>query len=132
MPPVPSPAAQAARRLADKQLELPACELAAAVDEAHARTLACVADLHDTQLEVPLREVLNPLRWELGHCAFFYDVFVLGALDVAPLQMTRAADLYDSFGIDHDDRWGLDLPDRAATLAYLARCLLCTSPSPRD
>ena len=139
MPPTPSPAAQAARRLADKHLALPASVLAAAVDEAYARTLACVADLHDVLLEVPRREVLNPLRWELGHCAFFYDVFVLGVLDGAPLQMARAADLYDSFGIAHDDRWGLDLPDRAATLDYLARVrdavverLARTEPGPAE
>jgi iron(II)-dependent oxidoreductase len=121
MPSLPSPAAQAAYRLAGKRLALPASELTAAVDEAFARTLACVADLHDAQLEVPLREVVNPLRWELGHCAFFYDIFVLGVLEGAPLLMARSAELYDSFAIDHDDRWGLDLPDRAATLVYLAR-----------
>ena len=139
MPPSPSLTLQAARALADKHLVLPASALAAAVDEACARTLACVADLHDVQLEVPRREVLNPLRWELGHCAFFYDVFVLGVLDGAPLQMARAADLYDSFGIAHDDRWGLDLPDRAATLDYLARVrdavverLARTEPGPAE
>ncbi len=62
MPSMSSPAAQAAYRLAGKRLALPASELTAAVDEAFARTLACVADLHDAQLEVPLREVVNPLR----------------------------------------------------------------------
>lgn len=126
MPPTSSPAAPSARQLverqlADKQLVLPQAALAAAVEEAHERTLACVADLHDAQLDVPLREVLNPLRWELGHCAFFYDVFVLGVLAGAPPRMAPAADLYDSFGVDHDDRWGLDLPDRGATLDYMAR-----------
>jgi iron(II)-dependent oxidoreductase len=139
MPSSPSPAAQAARKLADKHVVLPASALAAAVDEAHERTLACVVDLHDAQLDVPLREVLNPLRWELGHCAFFYDAFVLGVLDGAPLQMARAADLYDSFGIDHDDRWALDLPDRAATRGYMARVhdavverLARTDPGPAE
>ena len=126
MPPTSSPAAPSARQLverqlADKQLVLPQAALAAAVAEAYERTLACVADLHDAQLDVPLREVLNPLRWELGHCAFFYDVFVLGVLAGAPPRMAPAADLYDSFGVDHDDRWGLDLPDRGATLDYMAR-----------
>ncbi|MBE7417116.1 MAG: ergothioneine biosynthesis protein EgtB [Ideonella sp.] len=138
-------AAPFARALADKHLVLSPQALAAAVDEAHARTLACVADLHDAQFEVPLREVLNPLRWELGHCAFFYDVFVLAVKGGAPLPgrsglgglldpfgeraghgpdahaRPAAADLYDSFGVDHDDRWALDLPDRAATLAYMTR-----------
>lgn len=121
MPPTPSLAGHAAGMLADKHLSLPASALVAAVQESHERILACVADLHDAQLEVPLREALNPFRWELGHCAFFHDVFVLGVLEDAPLQLAQAADLYDSFGIDHDDRWFLDLPDRGATLAYMAR-----------
>ena len=109
------------RTLADKHLVLDGKALACAVDEAHVATLACVADLHDAQLEVPMLGVLNPLRWELGHCAFFHDVFVLGLLDGTPPRMDRAAVLYDSFAVDHDDRWSLDLPGRTATLDYLTR-----------
>jgi hypothetical protein len=44
---------------------------------------------------VPLREVLNPLRREPGHWAFFHDFFVLGVLDGAPRYLARAAELYD-------------------------------------
>ncbi len=107
-------------RLADKHFTLPPARLAAMVEEAHARTVACVADLHDAQLEVPLLEVVNPFRWELGHCAFFYDVFVLRVLEPrrAPV-MARGDDLYDSFSVDHDERWRLDLPDRRGTLDYM-------------
>ena len=81
---------RATRALADKRLALTATALAAAVDEACERTLACVADLHDAQFEVPLNDVVNPLRWELGHCAFFYDAFVLRLLDGSPPLMARA------------------------------------------
>lgn len=107
--------------LEDKHFVLPAAHLAALVQEAHDRTIACIADLHDAQLEVPLMEAVNPFRWELGHCAFFYDVFVLRVLDRRPPVMARGDDLYDSFSVDHDDRWHLGLPDRRATLAYAER-----------
>ncbi|HOL38335.1 MAG TPA: selenoneine synthase SenA [Rubrivivax sp.] len=105
----------------DKHHTLPAAQLATMVQEAHERTLECVADLHDAQLEVPLLEIVNPLRWELGHCAFFYDAFVLRPRRGRPAVMAHAGDLYDSFGVDHDERWHLDLPERRATLDYMAR-----------
>jgi len=107
--------------LEDKEFVLPASRLTAMVQEAHDRTLACVSDLRDAQLEVPRLGVVNPFRWELGHCAFFYDVFVLRVLERRDPVMARADELYDSFSIDHDDRWHLDLPDRRATTDYAER-----------
>jgi iron(II)-dependent oxidoreductase len=107
------------RELEDKHFVLPASQLAAMVQASHERTLACIADLHDVQLGVPLLEVVNPFLWELGHCAFFYDVFVLQRLEQRAPIMARAGDLYDSFSVDHDARWRLDLPDRRATLDYM-------------
>lgn len=107
---------------------------------AHAReyTLKLVADLRDEQLEVPLMPTVNPLRWELGHVAFFYDVFLLPALGERGFQLAGAEKLYDSFKVDHDDRWGLPLPSRAETLAYLDRVqervlarLAAAAPDPR-
>ncbi|MCP3916265.1 MAG: hypothetical protein GY711_11980, partial [bacterium] len=73
-------------QLRDKHFTLSAGELTRLVDDARARTLGLVADLADVELEVPLREVLNPFRWELGHVAFFYEAFVLQPLGLsAPL-----------------------------------------------
>lgn len=102
-------------------LILPAPELCRLVREARETTLMLVADLHDRQLEVPLLGTVNPFRWELGHVAFFYDVFLLPALGERRFQLDGAETLYDSFKIDHDDRWGLPLPSRQETLDYLAR-----------
>ena len=102
-------------------LILPAPELCRLVREARETTLKLVADLHDQQLEVPLLGTVNPFRWELGHVAFFYDVFLLPALGERRFQLDGAEKLYDSFKIDHDDRWGLPLPSRQETLDYLAR-----------
>lgn len=102
-------------------LILPAPELCRLVREARETTLKLVADLHDQQLEVPLLGTVNPFRWELGHVAFFYDVFLLPALGERRFQLDGAEKLYDSFKIDHDDRWGLPLPSRQETIDYLAR-----------
>jgi len=107
--------------LDDKEFVLPAARLAALVTEAHERTLACIADLHDAQLDVPPLAVVNPFRWELGHCAFFYDVFVLRLLGGRSPMMAGAAELYDSFDVAHAERWHLDLPDRRATVDYAER-----------
>jgi len=89
------------------------------VNDARKRTLELVADLADEQLIVPKMEIVNPFRWELGHVAFFYDVFLLRVLGSDRLLLEGAENLYDSFKVDHDDRWELPLPSREETLAYM-------------
>jgi len=107
--------------LENKHYVLPASRLAQVVEEAHEHTLACIADLHDAQLSVPLMEIVNPFAWELGHVAFFYDVFLLRILEQRSPVMEGGDDLYDSFKVDHDDRWHLPLPTRRETLEYTER-----------
>ncbi len=96
-------------------------QIAACVRDARAHTFALYGDLSDDQLEIPYAETVNPLRWELGHIAFFYDAMVLAYLDGAAFALPDADHLYDSFAIAHRDRWSLPLPTRADTLAYLER-----------
>lgn len=86
-----------------------------------AHTLELVADLSDEQLTVPLLEIVNPFLWELGHVAFFYDVFLVQILESVGPMMEGAENLYDSFKVDHDDRWSLPLPSREETLGYMRR-----------
>ena len=45
--------------------------------EARTRTLALVADLDDGQLIGPRLEIINPLRWEIGHVAWFQEYWIL-------------------------------------------------------
>ncbi len=106
-------------QLRDKHFTLNADELTRLVDDARVRTLGLVSDLADAELEVPLREVLNPFRWELGHVAFFYEAFVLRPLGLTAPLMAGGGDLYNSFEVDHDDRWSLDLPPRGKVLEAL-------------
>jgi iron(II)-dependent oxidoreductase len=107
----------------DKHYTLQASELLRLLHDTRAHTLALLADLDDAQLEVPRLPVVNPLRWELGHIAFFYETFVVQLLgQTAPL-MAAAEELYDSFQVDHEDRWSLPLPSRTDTLEYAQRVL---------
>ena len=104
-------------------LTLPAAELCRLVRDAREYTHKVVAGLRDEQFTVPLMQTVNPFGWELGHVAFFYDVFLLPAMGEQKLLLPGAEKLYDSFKVDHDDRWGLPLPSRQETLGYLARVL---------
>lgn len=108
-------------RLTDKHFTLPASQLIRLVNDARERTLRLVADLGDEQLTVPLLEIVNPFLWELGHVAFFYEVFLLQVIARMQPILEGAENLYDSFKIDHDDRWALPLPSREKTLEYMAQ-----------
>lgn len=105
------------------QFKLQASELFDLVNDAHGRTLKLIADLADEQLTVPKMEIVNPFLWEFGHTAFFYDVFLLRVLGAEEFLLPGAENLYDSFKVDHDDRWDLPLPSRQETLAYKQRVL---------
>ena len=102
-----------------KQFKLPSEQLFQLVNDARGRTQELVTDLADEQLIVPKMEIVNPFRWELGHVAFFYDVFLLRVLGAEKFLLEGAENLYDSFKVDHDDRWDLPLPSREETLAYM-------------
>jgi gamma-glutamyl hercynylcysteine S-oxide synthase len=94
-----------------------ASALGAAVADARRRTLQMYGDRSD--LSVPRLPIVNPPRWELGHVAWFQEIWVLRrTLGHAPLR-EDADRLYDSSNVPHATRWDLPLPDRAETEAYL-------------
>jgi iron(II)-dependent oxidoreductase len=109
--------------LQGKHFVLSSAALAGVVQDTRARTLALVADLEEAQFEVPQLGLVNPFRWELGHVTFFYEAFVLQMLGQTTPLLAGAEDLYDSFKIDHEDRWSLPLPSREQTFAYMQRVL---------
>lgn len=94
-----------------------------ALREARERTLALVADLTDEQLLGPRLGIVNPLRWELGHVAWFQEFWMLRHLRGAPPILTHGDSLYDSARVSHDTRWDLSLLSRGQTLDY-ARTVL--------
>ena len=52
-------------------------ELIEALHETRARTLDLVGDLTDDQLLGPRLSIVNPLRWEIGHLAWFQEFWML-------------------------------------------------------
>ncbi|HSF18407.1 MAG TPA: selenoneine synthase SenA [Vicinamibacteria bacterium] len=106
-----------------KHHRLPSAELEHLVRDARRRTLDLVQDLPDRDLELPKLDTVNPIRWELGHVAHFFEVFFLDLLGKHERLLTGADEIYDSFKVAHEDRWSLPLPDREGTLAYMNRVL---------
>jgi iron(II)-dependent oxidoreductase len=96
----------------------PADRLAAWLLDCRSRTLLLVEDLTDEQWLGPHLPTVNPLLWELGHLAWFAEKWVLRRQGQPSLR-PDADELYDSAAVAHDTRWGLPLPSRPATLAYL-------------
>ncbi len=100
--------------------------------DARAHTLGLVLDLDDVQWLGPRLRTVNPVRWELGHLAWFQERWVLRhARGRSPLLAAGDA-LYDSAKVAHDSRWDLPLPDRDATLAYLAGTLAAATAAVGD
>ncbi len=89
------------------------------MSEAHGRTLDLVAGLDEDQLMGPRLPIVNPLRWEIGHVAWFYEKFILRDLyGRAPIH-PPGDEIYDSIAINHDVRWDLPLLSMPDTLDYI-------------
>ena len=86
--------------------------------DAHARTLELVAGLDEEQLIGPKLPIVNPLRWEIGHVAWFHEKFILRDLYGRPPLLANGDALYDSIAIHHDQRWDLPLLSMQETLDY--------------
>jgi iron(II)-dependent oxidoreductase len=93
--------------------------LIAQIADARARTLALIEGLDAAQLMGPRLPIVNPLRWEIGHAAYFYEIWVLRHHCGEPPGRPDADRLYDSINIAHDTRWDLPLPSLPDTLAYM-------------
>jgi iron(II)-dependent oxidoreductase len=91
--------------------------------EARSRTLALVADLDDEQMIGPRLAIVNPLRWEIAHVAWFQEYWLLRHLLGRSPTLSTSDLLYDSAKVAHDTRWDLPLPSKAETIAYTQRIL---------
>ena len=94
-----------------------------ALRETRERTLKLVEDLSDEQLLGPRLQIVNPLRWEIGHLAWFQEYWVLRHLGGQPPILKQGDELYDSARVSHDTRWDLPLLERDRTLAYMEQVL---------
>lgn len=94
-------------------------QLVAQIEDARTRTLTLIQGLDQAQLMGPRLPIVNPLRWEIGHAAYFYEHWVLRRHGGEAPGRPDVDRLYDSISIAHDDRWDLPLPELPETLAYM-------------
>ena len=88
--------------------------------ESRTRTLELLEGLDDEQLMGPRSDLVNPLRWEIGHVAWFHESFIARRLDKTPPIWERGDEIYDSIKIEHGVRWDLPLLSREESLKYMA------------
>lgn len=86
----------------------------------HQKVVSLINTLSDGDLSIPYHPGVNPPLWEIGHAAFFFEVFILKALDQDESFDPSMDDIWDSFNIDHKDRWkpGM-IPSKDKTLNYV-------------
>lgn len=94
-----------------------------ALQEARTRTLDLVADLDDQQMMGPRLRIVNPLRWEIGHVAFFQEFWNLRHFRGRPPIIANSDALYDSARVAHDTRWDLPLPSLSDTISFMQHVL---------
>ena len=87
--------------------------------ESRTRTLELLEGLDDQQLMGPRWDTVNPLRWEIGHVAWFHESFIARRLDNTPPIWDRGDEIYDSIKIEHGARWDLPLLTREESLKYM-------------
>lgn len=91
------------------------------LQDARLRTCELVDDLDQQQLIGPQLATVNPLQWEIGHVAYFYEYFILRQLygHESLLGNSQADALYDSISVPHDVRWQLPLLSMIETKQYM-------------
>ena len=93
------------------------------LQEGRNRTLDLISDLDDEQMIGPRLEIVNPLRWEIGHVAWFQEYWLLRHLLGRAPTLSAGDALYDSAKVAHETRWDLPLPSKAETITYTQRIL---------
>ena len=110
--------------MSDKSItEQTITSLIADLKDARQRTLELVEGLNQQQIIGPQLDTVNPLLWEIGHVAYFYEFWTLRHLDKKDSFLSNADELYDSINIAHNDRWNLPLLSLVETKAYMQQVL---------
>ncbi len=94
-----------------------------ALQDARRGTLDLIADLSDEQMIGPRLDIVNPLRWEIGHMAWFQEFWLLRHLRGRQPLLAGGDVLYDSARVAHETRWDLPLPSKSQTVDYMRRVL---------
>ena len=94
-------------------------ELIYQLSDARARTCALIDQLSEEQLMGPRLPTINPLRWEIGHAAYFYEYWILRKHYGDKPLLPDIDELFDSIHIPHETRWDLELPSLNETIEYM-------------
>jgi gamma-glutamyl hercynylcysteine S-oxide synthase len=95
----------------------------ASLKEARQRTLELVADLNDEDMIGPRLAIVNPLRWEIGHVAWFQEYWLLRHVAGRDPLLANGDALYDSAKVAHETRWDLPLPSKTQTIDYMTNVI---------
>jgi iron(II)-dependent oxidoreductase len=93
--------------------------IAAALEEARARTLMLIEPLSDEDLTVQHDSLMSPILWDLGHIAHFEELWLVRNLE-GPVEFGEMPGMYNPFEHPRRTRGALDLPTRAGTLQRMA------------
>ncbi len=93
------------------------------LNDTRKRTLELVDGLNQQQIIGPKLDIVNPLLWEIGHAAYFHELWTLRHLDNADSFFKNADELYDSINIAHETRWDLPLLSLEDTKSYMQKVL---------
>jgi iron(II)-dependent oxidoreductase len=93
--------------------------IAAALEEARARTLLLIEPLTDEDLAVQHDPLMSPILWDLGHIAHFEALWLIRNLE-GPVEFGEMPGIYNPFEHPRRTRGALDLPTRAGTLERMA------------
>ena len=93
--------------------------LADLLTDANQRTNELIGGLNGEQIIGPKLPIVNPLLWEIGHVAWFYEQFILRILYKEAPMLDNGDDLYDSIDIEHFDRWNLPMLPLADARKYI-------------
>lgn len=97
-----------------------AAALRAALADSHRRTMQLFDAWAASGQEMPKLAIVNPLRWEFGHVAWFQEFWVHRRGDAdRPSRMRQADALFNSSLVPHDSRWDLPLPSADGLRSYL-------------
>lgn len=121
-------------------------ELAAALVDSRARTLALVDDLTADQWRPPVQQGVNPIAWELAHIAWFAEFWILRgphhrdsngfALALHAPRFAGPDSLFDSARLAHARRWLDPMPSRSELgvmmSGQLDACLQSVLPATAD
>jgi gamma-glutamyl hercynylcysteine S-oxide synthase len=95
-------------------------DLAGALAEARARTLAVLEPVPDDELVRQHSQLMSPLVWDLAHIGFFEELWLVRRVGGEAPILDRD-EIYDAFEHERAERAGLPLLSPAEARDYLAR-----------